>query len=142
MSHLPVNHPLRPLYRVLAAASGSYVLAFGVAGLIEAGGTSWFGRGETIALGLRTNLAFALASVVAGGVILFAGLIGRNLDSWVNLLGGVVFLVAGTAMMALINTDLNVLNFAIETVIVSFVIGMVLLAAGLYGRSAPRAANA
>ena len=142
MSHLPVNHPLRPFYRVLAVAAGSYVLAFGVVGLIEAGGTPWFDRGETFALGLRTNLAFAVASVVAGAVILIGGLIGRNLDYWVNLLGGVVFLVAGTAMLALINTDLNVLNFAIETVIVSFVIGMALLAAGLYGRSAPRAVTA
>ena len=51
-----------------------------------------------------------------------------------------MFLVAGTAMLALISTDLNVLNFAIETVIVSFVIGMVLLSAGLYGRSRPLAA--
>ena len=136
MSHLPVNHPLRPFYRVLAVAAGIYIFAFGVVGLIEAGGTPWFDRGETFALGLRTNLAFAVASIVTGAVILFAVLIGRNLDYWVNLLGGAVFLVAGTAMLTVINTDLNVLNFAIETVMVSFVIGMVLLSAGLYSRSA------
>jgi hypothetical protein len=142
MSHIPVNHPLRPLYRVLAAASGLYILAFGIAGLIEAGGTPWFDRGDTFALGLRTNLAFALVSVVAGAVILFSVFIGRNLDYWTNLLGGAAFLVVGTVMLALINTDLNVLNFAIETVIVSFVVGMVLLTAGLYGRSAPATASA
>ena len=141
MSHIPVNHPLRTFYRVLAALAGGYVVAFGVVGLLRAGGSTWFDRGETFALGLRTNLAFALASVVAGSIILIAVFIGRNLDHWVNLLGGTVFLVVGTAMLALIATDLNVLNFSIETVIVSYVVGMLLLAAGLYGKSRPVAVS-
>lgn len=141
MSHIPVNHPLRPFYRVLAALAGGYVVAFGVVGLLRAGGSAWFDRGETFALGLRTNLAFALASIVVGSIILIAVFIGRNLDYWVNLLGGTVFLVVGTAMLALIATDLNVLNFSIETVIVSYVVGILLLAAGLYGKSRPVAVS-
>ena len=48
-------------------------------------------------------------------------------------------MVVGTAMLALLSTDLNVLNFSIETVIVSFLIGMLLFSAGLYGRSRPLA---
>jgi len=51
--------------------------------------------------------------------------------------------VAGTAMLALLRTDLNVLNFSMATVIVSFAIGMVLFSAGLYGKSgSPAAARA
>jgi hypothetical protein len=136
MSHFPVNHPLRPFYRVLATFAGLYVLAFGVVGIARGSGSPFFDRGELIVLGLRTNLAFAVASVVAGAVILLAIFVGRNLDYAVNVWGGVVFMVAGTAGLALLETGLNVLNFSMATVIVSFVIGMLLFTAGLYGRSA------
>lgn len=136
MSHFPVNHPLRPLYRTLAALIGLYVLVFGIVGVIQTSGTSLFARGDTYALGLRTNLAFALASIVAGLVLLAAFVIGRNVDRTVNQWGGVAFMAAGTAMMTVVRTDeLNVLNFSIRTVIVSFGIGMALFTAGLYGRS-------
>jgi len=135
MSHIPVNHHLRPVYRVLAALVGIYVLVFGVLGFVETNGTSAFDRANVTALGLRTNLAFSIASVVAGAVILLAVFVGRNLDVMVNLWGGVAFLVAGIAMLALLRTDANVLNFSMATCVVSFVIGMVLLAAGLYGKS-------
>jgi hypothetical protein len=136
MSHLPVNHPLRPLYRVLAAFAGIYILVFGVVGLAQASGTPFFGRGAVTALGLRTNLAFAVLSVIAGAVIVLAVFVGRNVDVPVNMWGGVVFMTAGTAMLALLHTELNVLNFSVATVIVSFGIGLLLFTAGLYGRSA------
>lgn len=135
MSHFPVNHPLRPLYRVLAAIAGLYVLLFGVVGLVRSAGSPFFDRGAFTALGLRTNLAFALASVLAGAVIVLATFIGRNVDYAVNVWGGVLFMVVGTGGLALLETDLNVLNFSMATVIVSFSIGMLLFTAGLYGRS-------
>src|SRR5258706_3048929 len=37
MSHYPVNHPLRPLYRVLSALAAIYILVFGVVGLVQTG---------------------------------------------------------------------------------------------------------
>jgi hypothetical protein len=136
MSHFPVNHPLRPFYRALATFAGLYVLTFGVVGIAQRSGSPFFDRGELTVLGLRTNLAFAVASVVAGAVIVLAVFVGRNVDYAVNVWGGVVFMVVGTAGLALLETDLNVLNFSMATVIVSFVIGMLLFTAGLYGRSA------
>ena len=39
------------------------------------------------------------------------------------------------AMMTLLQTDLNLLGFTMATCIVSFVIGLVLLTAGLYGKT-------
>jgi len=134
MAHIPVNHHLRPVYRVLSTAAALYVLAFGVVGFVQSRGTSAFSQGAMSALGLRTNLAFSIASFAAGVVILLAVLVGRNVDYFVNLVAGVGFLVAGIAMMALLRTDMNVLNFSIATCIVSFVIGMVLFSAGLYGK--------
>jgi hypothetical protein len=135
MSHLPVNHPLRPFYRVLAAAAGLYILVFGAVGVVQTSSSSMFDRSELVALGLRTNLAFSLASVAAGAVILLAVFVGRNVDRIVNLWGGIAFMLVGLAMMALLRTDLNFLNFSMATVIVSFVIGLVLFIGGLYGRT-------
>jgi hypothetical protein len=97
----------------------------------------FFDRSETYALGLRSNLAFAVASLLVGLVIVLATFVGRNVDYMVNLWGGVLFMAVGTAMMAVLNTDLNVLNFSIITVVVSYGIGLVLFTAGLYGRSGP-----
>jgi hypothetical protein len=135
MSHIPVNHPLRPLYRVLAALAGVYVLLFGVIGFVSTSGDGMFHRGDSSVLGLQTNLAFSIMSIVAGLVIILAIFVGRNVDYVVNLWGGVAFLAVGLAMLTLLQTDLNVLNFSIATCIVSFVIGLVLFSAGLYGRS-------
>lgn len=135
MSHIPVNHHLRPLYRAIALLIGIYVLVFGVVGIITAAGTDLFARGDISSLGLRTNLGFSIASIAAGALILLAVLVGGNAYYVMGLWGGVGFIVVGITMLALLNTDLNVLNFSIATVIVSFLIGMVLFSAGLYGRS-------
>lgn len=135
MSHIPVNHPLRPLYRAIASLVGIYLVIFGVVGAISSAGDGAFARGDIGALGLRTNLAFSIASLAAGAVILLAVVVGGGIYYLMGVWGGVAFLVVGIAMLALLNTDLNVLNFSVATVIVSFIIGMVLFSAGMYGRS-------
>jgi Domain of unknown function (DUF4383) len=135
MSHIPVNHHLRPLYRVLAGFAAVYLVVFGTAGAVRTGGKDLFARDAVSALGLRTNLAFSVASIVAGAVILVAVFLGRNIDALVNTWGGIGFMAAGLIGLALLRTDLNVLNFSLTTVIVSFVIGVLLFSAGLYSRS-------
>lgn len=136
MSHFPVNHHLRPLYRALAGLAGLYVLVFGIVGVVKAGGYGFFAQhGTPSALGLHSNRAFAILSIVAGAVFVGSALFGGNLDRWVNLVGGVVFLLSGFVMMVLLRTDFNYLGFTMTTCIVSFVIGIVLFAAGLYGRT-------
>jgi hypothetical protein len=134
MAHTPVNHHLLPLYRFFAGLAGAYVLVFGIVGLVGTWGTPVFGRESTWVLGLRTNLAFSILSIVAGVVILGGAIVGGNLDMYINLAGGAVFLIAGLAMMTLMQTDANFLNFTIATCVLSFVIGLILLTAGLYGR--------
>jgi hypothetical protein len=131
-----VNHHLRPLYRVLAALSGLYVLVFGIAAVAHVADGGFFARdGLPTVLGLRGNRAFASLSILAGVALIAAAVIGGNLDRWVNLIAGVVFLSAGMAMMTVMQTGLNLLGFTMTTCIVSFVIGLVLFAAGLYGRT-------
>jgi hypothetical protein len=136
LSHMPVNHHLRPFYRFLAGLTGTYVLLFGIVGVAMTRGDDLFSRADVSALGLRTNLAFSIASVVAGIVVLLAVFLGRNVDTKVTFWGGLAFMIAGTAMMAVLRSDLNKLNFGISTVVVSFVIGTVLFTAGMYIRTA------
>ncbi len=134
MAHIPINHPLRPVYRVLSGLVGLYVLVFGIVGYARTNDLDFFSRhGEWVLL-LRTNPAFSVLSIIAGLAVLGAAVIGRNLFAYVNLTAGIVFQVAGMAMMALLQTDANILAFSMITCIMSFIFGMILLAAGLYGK--------
>jgi hypothetical protein len=135
-SHLPVNHPLRPLYRAAAGLVGLYVLLFGIIGFTRTRGTALFAQdGLPWVLGLRTNLAFALLSILAGAVLVVCTVVGRNLDFLANVVGGIVFMTVGMLMLSLLRTDANVLGFTVTNCVVSLVFGMVVFAAGLYGRS-------
>jgi hypothetical protein len=140
MLHLPVNHHLRPLYRTLAGLAGLYVLVFGVLGSVRSRGLDFFAQPKSGAhlpwvLGLRTNPAFALLSIVVGLVIVLAAIVDRNVDYYVNIAAGSVFLLAGMAMMTLLQTDFNFLGFSMANCIASFILGTVVFIAGLYGRA-------
>jgi hypothetical protein len=132
-THLPINHRLRGLYRALAALAALYVLIFGVVGAVRTGGMAAFATHGERVLGLTTNPAFSVLSIVVGGGILVGLLIGRNVDVALNLVLGGVFLLAGLFMLALLRTDLNLLAFSMTDCVVSFVIGLLVLTAGLYG---------
>ncbi|MCX4474472.1 hypothetical protein C5N14_30425 [Micromonospora sp. MW-13] len=137
MAHVPVNHPARPLYRALAGLIGLYILVFGVWGVAVTWGEGLFNRGSTWALGLRTNLAFSLVSVIFGLVLIIGASRRTNLGHYMNLTAGVVFLVTGVLMMSVLQTSANFLNFSMSTVVVSLLFGLVLLATGLYDKIGP-----
>jgi Domain of unknown function (DUF4383) len=134
MAHIPINHPLRPLYRTLSGLIGLYILVFGIIGVIQTAGDPLFDRGDVWVLGLRTNLAFAILSVIYGAVLLIAAVIGGNLEHMVNLGAGLVFIAVGLVMMTLMQTDANILNFSMVNSIVSFIFGLLVLTAGLYDK--------
>ncbi|GLY26488.1 DUF4383 domain-containing protein [Micromonospora sp. NBRC 101691] len=137
MPHFPVNHPARPLYRAFAGLVGLYILVFGVWGVVQTWGEPLFDRGSDWVLGLRTNLAFSLASVVFGIVLLIGASRRSNLGHYMNLTAGVVFMVTGVLMMSVLQTDANFLNFSMSTVVVSMIFGLLLLATGLYDKVGP-----
>ncbi|MDQ7910964.1 DUF4383 domain-containing protein [Phytohabitans sp. ZYX-F-186] len=134
MAHIPVNHPLRPLYRTLSGLIGLYILVFGIIGAIQTAGDPLFDRGDTWVLGLRTNLAFAILSIIYGAVLLAGAVIGGNVEHIVNLGAGLVFIVVGLFMMTVMQTDANILNFSMVNSIVSFIFGLLVLTAGLYDK--------
>ncbi len=132
---MPVNHHLQPLYRILAAGCGLYVLVFGIVALVRTASQPVFAQHDLpSALGLHANRGFAILSLAAGAILIGGALIGRNVDHWINLVGGIVFLTAGLTMMTLMQTSLDFLGFTMSTCIVSFLIGTVLFASGLYGK--------
>ena len=137
MDHLPINHPLRPLWRGLAFLAGVYILVFGILGFINArdAGLDWFAQeGLPSVLFLKANPAFSLLSIVVGAVVVIGAVVGRNVDRWINLLAGVVFLLAGMAMLLLLRTDINFLGFTVSACVASFILGLIMFTAGLYGR--------
>jgi uncharacterized protein DUF4383 len=139
MEHFPVNHRLQPVYRFVAGVGGVYLLVFGIVGLVETANVALFAQdGLPSVLGLHANRAFAILSIVAGVVLVGAAIAGGMVHQRINVMVASVFLVAGLAMMVLLETDLNFLGFSIATCIVSFVVGLVLLTAGMYGKVGPR----
>lgn len=135
MSHIPVNHRLRPLYRGLAILVGLYVFIFGIIGVVQTAGDPFFDRGKVMALGLRTNPAFSIASIVVGAIIVAAAILGRNADHFINMAFGGLFMFVGVFGLTIVRTDINLLNFTVTTCIVSSLLGTALLVSGLYGKT-------
>jgi hypothetical protein len=137
MAHTPVNHPLRPIYRAIAALVGLYLVVFGVLGLILTADEGLFGRAGDRVLGQGTNLFWSIIALALGAAVLVATALGRNLDVAANTYLGWGILVVGTFALAVIRTDANFLDFSISTVVVTYLAGLALILAGLYGKVAP-----
>ncbi|WP_432834937.1 DUF4383 domain-containing protein [Dactylosporangium sp. CA-092794] len=141
-AHFPINHHLRPLYRFLAGLVGLYMLVFGVVGFVQTSGAPFFTRDEAEwVLGLRTNPAFALLSIIAGVVVLGANLVGRNVAHVFNQLAGIVLTVVGMGSLAVLQTEANVFAFSMVNVIVTFIMAGVIGTASLYDRVGPVTEN-
>ncbi|MFI1395262.1 DUF4383 domain-containing protein [Streptomyces sp. NPDC020681] len=130
--HLPVDHRLSRIYRIGAGLTGLVLLAFGILGLIDKVG--YFDtNGDTVA-GLNTNGTLSVLSICVG-VLLFVGMvIGGNFASTLNMVLGILFIASGFINLGLLDTDFNPLAFQIQNVMFSFVVGIMLMVFGMYGR--------
>jgi Domain of unknown function (DUF4383) len=130
--HLPVDHRLSTVYRIGAGLMGLVLLAFGILGLIDKVG--FFSTGGATVAGLNTNGTLSVLSICIG-VLLFVGMvIGGNFASTLNMVLGVLFILNGFLMLGLLDTPNNFLAFKIQNVLFSFVVGIALMAFGMYGR--------
>jgi hypothetical protein len=137
MAHNPVNHPLRPTYRVLGFLAGAYLVLFGIVGLIQVSGESFTGANTVRVLGQGTNTLWSITALVVGAVVLAVTVIGRNLDTEADKFLGWGLLVVGSYALAFSRTDANVLGFTIGTVIVTYLVGLALITTSLYSKVAP-----
>ncbi|MGW3667615.1 DUF4383 domain-containing protein [Streptomyces sp. NPDC005141] len=129
---LPVDHQLTAVYRWGAAFCGVVLLVFGVLGFADE--LSPFDTdGESIA-GMSTNGALSLISVLVGLALIAGGVIGGNIASTLNMVVGTLFLLSGFVHIFILDRPANVLDFGMTNVIFSFVMGLVILTFGMYGR--------
>ncbi|GGV37909.1 hypothetical protein GCM10010277_24680 [Streptomyces longisporoflavus] len=130
--HLPVDHRLSMVYRVGAGLMGLVLLAFGILGLIDKVG--FFDTGGDTVAGLNTNGALSVLSICVG-LLLFVGMvIGGNFASTLNMVLGCAFVISGFVNLAILDTGLNFLAFRMPNVLFSFVVGILLMIFGMYGR--------
>ncbi|MGW0669344.1 DUF4383 domain-containing protein [Streptomyces sp. NPDC002746] len=130
--HLPVDHRLSRVYRVGAGLMGLVLLAFGVLGLIDKIG--FFDTGGDTVAGLSTNGALSVLSICVGLLLFIGMVIGGNFASTLNMVIGIVFVLSGFVNLALLDTGMNFLAFQIQNVLFSFVVGLLLMMFGMYGR--------
>ncbi|OKK19404.1 hypothetical protein AMK16_14895 [Streptomyces sp. CB00455] len=130
--HLPVDHRLSKVYRVGAGLTGLLLVLFGVLGLIDRIG--FFDTGGDRVLGLNTNGALSVLSILVGLLLCFGMLKGGNFASTLNIVLGLLFIASGFVNLALLDTGLNFLAFHIPNVLFSFVVGVMLMWFGMYGR--------
>ena len=130
--HLPVDHRLGIVYRYGAGLTGVLLLVFGSLGFAE--DLAFFNTTGQRVAGLSSNGLLSLISIVTAAVLVGAAAIGGNLASWVNMVLGAVFLASGFVNLALLDTRANFLAFHLQNVMFSFVVGLMLLTFGMYGR--------
>jgi hypothetical protein len=132
MRNLPEDNHLNRVYRFGAGLIGLVLLVFGLLGFFDQ--LAFFDtEGDKVA-GLSTNAVLSTISVVVGLVLIVGAAIGGNVAAQLNFLIGAAFLLSGLANLALLRTSYNILNFSMANVIFSFVVGVVLLIFGMYGR--------
>ncbi|MET8580577.1 DUF4383 domain-containing protein [Streptomyces collinus] len=130
--HLPVDHRLNLVYRIGAGLIGGFLVAFGILGLIDHIG--FFDTGGNSVAGLNTNGTLSVLSICIGALLLVGMVIGGNVASTLNMVLGVLFLLNGFLFLGLLDTPNNFLAFRIQNVLFSFVVGLLLMTFGMYGR--------
>ncbi|MFI6443603.1 DUF4383 domain-containing protein [Kitasatospora sp. NPDC050543] len=130
---LPVDHRLATVYRIGAGLGGVFLLVFGILGL--AGHSGFLSTSGDHVVGLSTNGALSVLSVVMGVVLMGGAVIGGNFASNLNMIVGVLFVLSGFYGLAVLGRpDANILNFRMSNILFAFIFGFVVLTFGMYGR--------
>ncbi|MGW2041500.1 DUF4383 domain-containing protein [Streptomyces virginiae] len=130
--HLPADHKLSQVYRVGAGLTGLLLVVFGILGIVDRIG--FFDTGGDTVLALNTNGALSVLSICIGGLLIVGMVVGGTFASTLNIVLGVLFIASGFVNLALLDTGLNFLAFRIQNVLFSFVVGVMLMWFGMYGR--------
>ncbi|MBR7835611.1 DUF4383 domain-containing protein [Actinospica durhamensis] len=130
--HLPQDHQLGRVYRYGAGFMGLLLLVFGILGLTDR--LAFFSTSGEHVLGLSSNGSLSVISIVAAAVLIVGAVIGGNIASTINFAMGVIFVLSGAVNLALLDTQANFLAFRFQNVMFSFVVGIMLVTFGAYGR--------
>ncbi|WP_329494922.1 DUF4383 domain-containing protein [Kitasatospora herbaricolor] len=130
---LPVDHRLATVYRIGAGLGGAFLVVFGILGLT--GHPGFLSTDGDQVVGLSTNGALSVLSVVMGVVLIGGAVVGGNVASNVNMIVGTLFVLSGFyGLTVLGRPDANILNFRMSNILFAFIFGFVVLTFGMYGR--------
>ena len=129
---LPSTHWVDVVHRFGAAALGVGLCVFAGLGFVT--GLGFFAAPGQTVLGLSSNGALSLISLVVGLLLIATSARGGHLASTTSLLLGVLFLLSGLGNLAVLDTQFNLLAFRLPNVFFSLIAGTMLLALGAYGR--------
>ncbi|MBQ1083806.1 MULTISPECIES: DUF4383 domain-containing protein [unclassified Nocardiopsis] len=120
------------VYRFGAGLTGLVLVGFGSAGMTIR--LPLFDTQGEVVAGLSTNGALSFLSIAFGSLLVGAAILGGKFASTVCVTVGGAFLVSGLVNLVLMSTDFNILAFSVPNVIFSYVVGLVLITFGMYGR--------
>lgn len=129
---LPVDHRLARVYRIGAGLCGAILLVFGILGFTQQ--LDFFGTSGDRIAGLSTNGLLSLISVAFGGLLIAGSVVGGNVASTLNMTIGALFLLSGFGHLFILHRAANILDFGMPNVVFSFVMGLLILTFGMYGR--------
>ncbi len=124
------------LHRIGAVVFGVGLSVFGVLGLVNR--LEFFSTTGQEVLGLSSNGALSMISLVVAAVLITAGVRGGRVASTVLVVVGAAFVASGLVNTLVLGTPLNLLAFRIPNVVFSFVSGALLLFLGAWGRFSGR----
>lgn len=130
--HLPADHRLGQVYRWGSILSAVVLLVFGIMGLLDS--IPFFSTEGRHVMGLSSNGLLSVVSIVVAVFLLAAARIGGNFASTANMITGIVFVLAGLLGLAVMDTGADFLAFGLPNVFFSFVVGLIMMTFGMYGR--------
>ncbi|MEU5312524.1 DUF4383 domain-containing protein [Streptomyces sp. NPDC021562] len=128
----PVDHRLATVYRYGAGLCGAVLLVFGCLGFADE--LSPFGTDGARIAGMSTNGLLSLISVLFGLLLVGGAVVGGNFASTLNMAVGTLFLLSGFGHLLVLDRSANILDFGMTNVLFTFVMGLLILTFGMYGR--------
>jgi hypothetical protein len=128
----PADRRLSVVHRAGAGLTGLVLMGFGIAGLVVR--LPFFDTQGEVVAGLSTNGALSFLSVAIGSLLLGASVLGGSFASTVCTVVGVGFVASGLVNLYLMGAGPNILAFSMPNVIFSFVVGIMVMTFGMYGR--------
>src|SRR5690348_1904831 len=113
LSHLPVDHPLVPVYRVIGGLIGLFLIVFGGVGWAQSSGDKFTSRHGTAVFGMHVNGLLSVLSLVFGVLLVLVALRGGNVAAVGNFTFGCVYTLAGLGGLAIERTDVNVFAYTV-----------------------------
>ena len=135
-SRLDTRHPVFWVHRLGAIAVALILFAFAALGF--ASGTGFVTDHGAHALGMTGNGLLSTISVIVGAILVVAAVRGGPAASTTCAVIGGLFVLSGLVNLALVDGPYNFLAFTLPNIMFSFVVGIILLFVGLYGRASGR----